>query len=132
MKAAFCLGIQARQILRFMEKHAHPKVREAMLQPGTSLSMSDSPVPANVADQIWLWDRERHRVKWTEVFSHQCLMAGEFQAVYQYTMDLKAHAWSSEAKNQLFINYAYAEKVQSYVRQWRAKTAARQAEGDGN
>lgn len=121
VKAAFCLGIQARQILRFLEKHAHPKVREAMLQPGTSLSMSDSPVPANVSDQIWLWDRERHRVKWTEVYSHQCLMAGEFQAVYQYTKELKAHAWSSEAKNQLFINYAYAERVQNYVRQWRLK-----------
>ncbi|CAB9499525.1 transcription factor IIH subunit 4 [Seminavis robusta] len=126
VKAAFCLGIKARQILRFMEKHAHPKVREAMMLPGTSLSMSDSPVPANVVDQIWLWDRERHRVQWTEVYSHQCLMQGEFQAVYQYTKEQKAHAWSSEARKSLLINYAHAEKVQSFVRAWRAKAASRQ------
>lgn len=127
VKSAFYLGIQVRQILRFMEKHAHPKVREAMLLPGTSLSGTDSPVPGNVIDQIWLWDRERHRVKWTEVYSHQCMMPGEFQAVYKFTKDNKAHAWSSEAKNQLFISYAFAEKVQTYVRQWRANAASQQA-----
>jgi transcription initiation factor TFIIH subunit 4 len=131
VKAAFCLGIQARQILRFLEKHAHPKCREAMMQSGTSLSQGDSPVPANVIDQIWLWDRERQRVNWTEVYSHQCLMAGEFQAVYQYATETKAHAWSSEGRKFLLINYASAEKVQNFVRQWRAKAAARQAEAEG-
>ena len=129
VKAAFCLGIQARQILRFLEKHAHPKVREAMLQPGTSLSQSDSPVPANVVDQIWLWDRERHRVEWTEVYSHTCLMAGEYQAVYKYTTNIKAHAWSNESRKMLLVNYAYAEKVNNFVRQWRAKAASRDADG---
>ena len=128
VKAAFYLGIQASQILRFLEKHAHPKLREVMLQPGNSLSDGGTPVPGNVIDQIWLWDRERHRVQWTEVYTHQCLMDGEFKAVYQYTKDIKAHAWSSEARKQLLVNYAYAERVQNCVRQWRAKTAARQAE----
>ena len=130
VKAAFHLGIQARQILRFLEKHAHPKVREAMLQPGTSLSASDSPVPANVCDQIWLWNRERTRVGMSEVYTHQCLMAGEFQAVYQYTKDIGAHGWSSEGRKTLLIKYAAAERVQHFVRQWRAKTAARQAEAE--
>jgi transcription initiation factor TFIIH subunit 4 len=128
VKAAFCLGIQARQILRFLEKHAHPKVREAMLQPGTSLSQSDSPVPANVVDQIWLWDRERHRVEWTEVYSHTCLMAGEYQAVYKYTTNIKAHAWSSESRKMLLVNYVYAEKVNNYVQKWRAKAASHYAD----
>lgn len=95
-----------------------------MLQPGTSLSASDSPVPANVIDQIWLWDREQYRVQFTEVYSHQCLIPGEFQAVYQYTKDVRAHAWSSEGRKNLLINYAYAERVQNFVRQWRAKNVS--------
>jgi hypothetical protein len=58
-------------------------------------------------------------------------MDGEFKAVYQYTKDIKAHGWSSEARRQLLINYAYAERVQSFARQWRAKAAARHAEAEG-
>ena len=131
IKAAFYLGIQARQILRFLEKHAHPKVREAMLQSGTSLSASDSPVPANVIDQICLWDRERTRVQFADVYSHQCLMAGEYQAVFKYTNDIEAYGWSSEARKLLLIHSSAAERVQHFVRQWRAKTAAQQAESEG-
>lgn len=115
IKAAFALGIQAQQILRFLEKHAHPKLRT-----GTT-----SPVPPNIVDQIFLWDRERHRVTWNEVFMHQCMLLGEFQAVKRYCLDLHAHAWSSEGRNQLFIKYEQAERVQTFVRQWRAETAAR-------
>jgi len=114
VKAAFALGIQAGQILRFLEKHAHPKLR------GTS----GSPIPQNVEDQIWLWDRERRRVKWSEVWVHQCHMKGEFPAVKEHAEKIGAHAWSSEPKNQILITFAKAEEVQTFVRQWRAKTAA--------
>ena len=114
IKAAFSLGIQAQQILRFLEKHTHPKLRE-----GTA-----PPIPSNVVDQIFLWDRERHRVQWNEVFIHQCMLEGEFQAVLKFTVDLQAHVWSNAGRNQLFIRYEYAERVQTFVRKWRAKTAA--------
>lgn len=116
VKAAFALGIKAQQILRFLEKHAHPNLRQ-----GTA-----SPVPPNIVDQVFLWDKERHRVDWKEVFLHQCMLQGEFQAVRAYTLKLDAHVWSSENRNQLFLNYDYAEKIQSFVRSWRAKAAADQ------
>lgn len=115
IKAAFALGIQAQQILRFLEKHAHPKLRSA----------SAPPIPSNVVDQIFLWDRERHRVQWDAVFMHQCLLDGEFHAVRKFTLERQAHSWSNEGRNQLFIKLAAAEQLQSFVRQWRAKTAAR-------
>lgn len=114
IKGAFALGIQAHQILRFLEKHTHPKLRT-----GTA-----SPIPSNVVDQVYLWDRERHRVEWNEVFMHQCVLDGEFQAVQKYTLEHQAHAWSNAGRNQLFIKYPFAEQVQSFVRKWRAKTAA--------
>lgn len=115
IKAAFTLGIQAQQILRFLEKHAHPKLRQAGV----------SPVPNNIVDQIYLWDRERHRLQWNEVFMHQCMLHGEFQAVKKFAIGLDAHVWSSENRNQLFLQYQHAERVQTFVRSWRAKEAGR-------
>jgi transcription initiation factor TFIIH subunit 4 len=115
VKAAFALGIQAQQILGFLEKHAHPKLRVA----------GGSPVPSNVVDQIWLWDRERSRVVFTEVYQHECLLPGEFRAVVQYALDRGAHAWSNEQKQQIFIDYSQADVVRNFARQWRAKTAGR-------
>jgi transcription initiation factor TFIIH subunit 4 len=115
VKAAFALGIQAQQILSFLEKHAHPKLRVT----------GGSPVPSNVVDQIWLWDRERTRVSFTEVYQHECLLPGEFRAVVQYATDRGALAWSSEQRQQIFIDCAHAELVRSFARQWRAKAAGR-------
>jgi transcription initiation factor TFIIH subunit 4 len=115
IKGAFNLGIQAQQILRFLEKHAHPKLRES----GTD------PLPGNVVDQIFLWDRERHRVRFSEVFNHQPMMPGEFQAVQKYVMEIGAHGWSSEARNMLMVKYSHVERVQNFVQKWRAKSASR-------
>lgn len=44
VKDAFRLGITARQILRFLKMHAHPRLR-----------MGGQPlIPTNIEDQIWL------------------------------------------------------------------------------
>jgi transcription initiation factor TFIIH subunit 4 len=118
IKAAFTLGIQAQQILRFLEKHSHPRLRIN--------NSASSPLPPNVMDQIFLWDRERHRVQWTEVFMHQCLLKGEFKALLQFSIESGAHAWSSENRSQLFLSHDKADLVQNFVQHWRAKTAARQ------
>ncbi|GAX22858.1 transcription initiation factor TFIIH subunit 4 [Fistulifera solaris] len=121
--SAFNLGIQARQILRFLEKHSHPNLRSAsnVVNVGSAFS---SPIPANVVDQIWLWDRERSRVRLTEVYQHQCLMEGEFSAVVQFSQSKGAHAWSSEKRSLIFVDYAQAEKVQKFARQWRTRASS--------
>jgi hypothetical protein len=51
------------------------------------------------------------------------MLHGEFQAVLKYSLELNAHAWSSEGRNQLFIKYDHVEQVQKFVRKWRAKAA---------
>ena len=84
------------------------------------------PIPDNVQDQIWLCDRERLRVVWSEVFVHQCVMHGEFLAVKQYALDIHAHKWSSETKKEVLVDYKHVEKVLNFVRQWRAKTVERE------
>jgi len=49
--------VTADQILRFLMVHAHPMLRSG----GQPL------VPANVKDQVLLWDKERRRVVMDEV-----------------------------------------------------------------
>jgi transcription initiation factor TFIIH subunit 4 len=127
VKSAFAFGIKARQILRFLEKHAHPKLRDPNNNIGGGAN-TGSPLPSNVVDQVWLWDRERTRVTFTEVAVHQCLMPGEFGAVLDYASRGDggggACPYSSERRQQIFVNYAYIEKIQNFVRKWRAEHAA--------
>lgn len=111
IKYAFSLGIQAKQMLRFLEKHAHPKLR----------AFAKSPIPANVEDQIQLWDRERRRVTFQQVWMHTCSKLGEFEITKEYCDKHKCLAWCSASKNSILVNYEMAEQVQSFVRQWRAK-----------
>lgn len=101
--------------MHFLEKNAHPKVRQA----------GASPIPNNIVDQIYLWDRERHRLQWNEVFKHQCMLYGEFQAVKKFAIGLDAHVWSCENQNKLLLHYQHAERVQVFVRSWRAKETGR-------
>ncbi len=117
IKSAFKLGIEAGQILRFLRMHAHPRLRTG-----------DQPlVPSNVEDQIWLWDRERHRVKLDEVYNVQCRTGAEFNAVQQYAADIGAYVWGSEAKLRLLVRYALAERALAFLRRWRSREAARAA-----
>ena len=69
-------------------------------------------------------DHERHRVTWNEVFMHQPMMPGEFQAVHKYAVDHGVHAWSSERQNHIYIKYNQVERVQKFIQKWRAKAAA--------
>eukprot|EP00532_Pseudo-nitzschia_australis_P006407 CAMPEP_0168165764 /NCGR_PEP_ID=MMETSP0139_2-20121125/1658_1 /TAXON_ID=44445 /ORGANISM="Pseudo-nitzschia australis, Strain 10249 10 AB" /LENGTH=604 /DNA_ID=CAMNT_0008082897 /DNA_START=243 /DNA_END=2054 /DNA_ORIENTATION=- len=116
IKGAFNLGIQAQQILRFLEKHAHPKLRQG--SGGLGASVSNSPLPGNIVDQICLWDRERHRVVWNDVFMHQPIMDGEFRAVQKYVVKHGAHIWSSESGNKIYIEYEQVEHVQKFIQEW--------------
>uniref|UniRef100_A0A7S1V039 General transcription factor IIH subunit 4 n=1 Tax=Grammatophora oceanica TaxID=210454 RepID=A0A7S1V039_9STRA len=120
IKAAFALGIQASQILRFLEKHAHPKLRRAAAASGTS---SLSPIPANVEDQVWLWDREQTRVEFDSVYEYQCHMKGEFEAVSEKARSLGALAWASDtpSKGQVLVLFEYAQEINNFVRKWRAE-----------
>lgn len=122
IKSAFNLGIQARQILRFLEKHAHPRLRTQNLENAAYAG----PMPSNVVDQIWLWDRELTRVTFTPVYHHECLLQGEFAAVKAYATDRKALAYCNERRQQLWIDYKQVERIQHFARQWRARQAARQ------
>ena len=122
VKSAFHRGIRARQILRFLEKHTHPKLRELSATSGAT----GTPVPANVVDQIWLWDRETVRVVFERVYQPTLQMgSAEYHALQQYCSDKGCLAYSSERRQQLLVDYRYFERVQAFVRQWRAQHMSR-------
>mmetsp|Transcript_18091 Transcript_18091/g.20857 ORF Transcript_18091/g.20857 Transcript_18091/m.20857 type:complete len:512 (-) Transcript_18091:26-1561(-) len=114
VKSAFALGVKAEQILRFLEKHSHPNLRGG----------SKSPIPQNVEDQIWLWDRERQRLQWTEVWKIDCHDPAMFQAVKEFAVEKNAHSWSSMSKGVIYVYFSKADQVNAFATQWRAKTVS--------
>lgn len=114
VKSAFHLGIKARQILRFLEKHAHPRLRNPQ--------DNQSPIPDNVIDQIWLWDREMSRIRFTKVFQHDCVLGTEeHRAVVEKAKEIGAHKWSSERTQQILLDYRFVDAMETYASKWRAE-----------
>jgi len=109
VKSALALGIEANQILRFLERHAHPEVRTS----------EGGPVPPNIRDQIILWNRERNRLKWTEAYMHQCVIDGEFDALKQWAVDNKCFAYGSEDSGVVCVNADHEEEFEEFVQTWK-------------
>lgn len=115
VKGAFKLGIEARQILRFLKMHAHPRLRTG-----------DQPlIPGNVEDQIILWDREQTRVKLQEVYSLQCQDQNEYENVRRYAVEHDSLEWGSEAQKRIIVKYEKAEATVAFVRRLRTRMAGR-------
>ena len=111
IRSAFRLGVTADQILRFLQVHAHPMMR----------SGNQPMPPANVRDQILLWDRERRRVVMDEVWVHQCRDDAEFSAVGLYASDSEALAWGNAHTNKLYVHLSKSEAIQTFIRKWRTR-----------
>jgi transcription initiation factor TFIIH subunit 4 len=117
IKSAFALGIQARQILRFLEKHTHPHLRKPD---------NLEPIPSNIVDQIWLWDRELGRVKFTKVYAHEVLMGNdEYRAMLQHAREIGALQYHNDSRQQLLIDYTYVHTMQAFAQLWRAQAISR-------
>jgi len=115
VKGAFKLGIEARQILRFLKMHAHPRLRTG----------DQSLIPGNIEDQIVLWDRERTRVKMTEVYSLQCQDQNEYDNVKRFAVEMDAFQWGSESQRRIIVKYNQAEATVAFVRRLRTRLAGR-------
>lgn len=117
VKSAFSLGIQARQILRFLEKHTHPHLRKP-----DNLEH----IPSNVVDQIWLWDRELSRVRFTKVYAHEVLMGNdEYRAMLQHAREIGALQYHSDSRQQILLDYSHVHAMQAYAQQWRTQAVSR-------
>ena len=114
VKRAFQLGITAGQILIFLKMHAHPHLREGGAN-DTALQL----IPSNVEDQIILWDRERRRVKFTQVYKLLCRNKDEFEAFRTYATNRNYFAWGNASNREIMVKMDCAEAFMAFVWSWR-------------
>ncbi|EQC32697.1 hypothetical protein SDRG_09671 [Saprolegnia diclina VS20] len=109
IRSALIHGISAEQIYDFLMQHAHPKM------------VQNTPViPENIADQLYLWQRERNRIQFVpgellEGFT----LSEEFAAVVQYARDLDVLTWSDASQHKLTVAQHGADAVRKYIQSLR-------------
>ncbi|TMW61849.1 hypothetical protein Poli38472_010912 [Pythium oligandrum] len=105
LRSALIHGISAQQIYDFLMKHAHPRMRK-----------NNPVIPENIADQIYLWERERNRVQ----FMEGALFDGfntkdEFEQVLTYARDLNVLTWSDPIHFKLSIASSGIDNVRHFI-----------------
>lgn len=115
VRSALALGIEARQILRFLERHAHPQVRKT----------EGGPVPSNIRDQIILWNRERNRLKWTDCYLYECSLDGDFDAVKQWAVENKCFAYGSKESGVICVKADFQDQLKQFVQKFRLAIGVR-------
>ena len=100
-------GISAKQILDFLESHAHPQM------------LKNKPVIApTVTDQMYLWEMERSRLATEEgVLYSQFLSDADFKVVHEYAQNIGSVQWSNVQKRLLVVNKKGHGDVKKY---WKA------------
>lgn len=104
---ALANGITAGQIIRFLNAHAHPRMRGGR-------------VPANVADQVALWAAEKERVR-----TVPAVLLGGFAgvagwaAVAAFAADLGAKLWEDREGLRLAVEADAYGEVKAFIREQR-------------
>lgn len=101
---ALANGITAAQIIRFLNAHAHPR-------------MKGGRVPPNVADQVALWAAEKERVRTSPaVLLSGFAGVGGWTAVAAFASDLGAKLWEDREGLRLAIEADAYDEVRAFVR----------------
>ncbi|RYG55288.1 hypothetical protein EON66_05655, partial [archaeon] len=110
MMEAFDRGISAKLIHHFLVARAHPYIARQGI-----------PVPANVIDQLYLWESERHRA----TFRNVCLLRNfsdesQFAACYSF-LESNGHAIFScnTSRFLLVIDKAAQPPARKFLATWR-------------
>jgi len=104
---ALANGITAGQIIRFLNAHAHPRMRGGR-------------VPANVADQVALWAAEKERVRTAPavLLTGFAGVAG-WTAVASFAADLGAKLWEDREGLRLAVDEDAYGEVKAFIREQR-------------
>lgn len=105
VRVALKAGITAHQIVHFLRTHAHPAIYAKRLPA----------VPPAIVDQIFLWEQESNRIKFTEgVLYSQFLSQTDFDVVREYAQDLGVLVWQNEKRRTLVVNKSGYDDVKKY------------------
>ena len=131
-KHAYSMGISAKQIIEFLSTHAHPlllqKTQKSSVksngQSSVSFSLSTTVstdiVPANVSDQLFLWEAENYRIHSQEAVLFSLGNIRGFSALHltkilEYMRRVDGLLWSDEAARIIVVTASAADMLQSYM-----------------
>lgn len=104
VRRALMNGITADQIIGYLNAHAHPRMKKGV-------------IPANVSDEIRLWEAEQDRVQ-----TRPGVLLSEFQSevnfdqVLEYSNDLGATLWNNPSRKMLVVDSRSYEHVKRFVK----------------
>eukprot|EP00602_Paraphysomonas_sp_CaronLab_P000242 CAMPEP_0185032126 /NCGR_PEP_ID=MMETSP1103-20130426/20001_1 /TAXON_ID=36769 /ORGANISM="Paraphysomonas bandaiensis, Strain Caron Lab Isolate" /LENGTH=358 /DNA_ID=CAMNT_0027567903 /DNA_START=342 /DNA_END=1419 /DNA_ORIENTATION=+ len=111
VKSALKMGISAKQIIGFLTLHAHPRVANK-----TQI------VPENVADQLLLWEAEKHRLHTQEAvyLNLSLVVAGKdleimYTKILAYAEEIGVCLFANENKKCLVVTPEGYRQLQAYA-----------------
>ncbi|KAJ7516856.1 hypothetical protein O6H91_21G001600 [Diphasiastrum complanatum] len=114
INSAFASGINAEQIISFLQKHAHPHVAPKV-----------PTVPETVSDQIRLWETDRNRLQLLPAYVYEDFPSMDiFQAVVAYARDIQGLLWEDASTRRVVVRGELHEDVRSFLH--RQNTASSQ------
>ena len=102
-------GIDVKQIVDFLETHAHPQM------------LKNKPIiPPTVTDQLFLWEMERSRLSTDDgVLYSQFLSDADFKIVHEYAQNIGCVNWSNVPKRLLVVNKKGHGDVKKYWKTYK-------------
>lgn len=117
VRRALQVGITASQIVSFLRSNAHPKTILAANESGGTLQC----VPITVADQIHLWEDERHRLTFTDAVIYSTFESErEYIGVKEYANSEGILLWYDNVQRLVVVTERGHDKVKAW---WKVNKA---------
>jgi len=129
VKRAFLNGLTAADIVAWLARHAHPKLvakaEGSYTAQGTRVPGTGHIVPLNVAEQIQLWQEERHRLNVVEAFLVEDFdSVDEFEYWASFVRTAGMALYIDSRSRRLVLKQSCADEFKKEVLAWRARTRA--------
>lgn len=109
-------GITARQIISYLEQHAHPRMVEVASE---SAFKQPSVLPPTVVDQIKLWENERNRFSFIEgVVYNQFLSEADFMTLRDYATSIEVLLWQNERTRTMVVTKNGHDDVKKFWKRY--------------
>ncbi len=104
VRRALISGINADQIIAYLNAHAHPRMKKGI-------------IPSNVSDEIRLWEGEQERVQTKKgTYLSDFDSAEDFNRVLAYADELGGKLWADPIRKQLVVSEDAANLVRNFIR----------------
>jgi transcription initiation factor TFIIH subunit 4 len=112
-------GITAKQIISYLEQHAHPKMVEAVTTAAATSFKHSSVLPPTVVDQIKLWENERNRFSFLDgVVYNQFLSEADFITLRDYASSIEVLLWQSERTRTMVVTKNGHDDVKKFWKRY--------------